>query len=550
MLTELNIVNFALIDHLEVNFSKGMTSITGETGAGKSILLGGLALVLGKRADLSTLKDKSKKCYVDATFSIAAYDLKPFFDSVDLDYESITNIRREIVPSGKSRAFINDTPVTLDILQQLGEQLIDVHSQHQTLSLTQESYQLEVLDALAENGALLHNYQQERDKYIALNKKMTTLQAQKSSLEEERDYNRFLLEELQKAPLEKGVLEQLEEEIQQLSHVEEIEMQLSKSLQIIEEEQLGIQVQLTEVRNALQKITAVSDLYQSLATRLESLLIELNDLSAELNHSLEQLEANPMRLKQVNGQYQLLNDLMKKHHVQTIEELIEKRAVLEEKDIQTANLDDTVANLLAQQNTSEAKLSKLSTQLSENRAQVIPGFINQMTRILALLGMSNARFKLSLHPVKNYLSHGKEQLELAFSANKGSDFGSLKKVASGGELSRIMLAVKAILSQYKTLPSIIFDEIDTGVSGEVAYKIAEIMYHMGQYMQVITITHLPQVAAKGAHHFKVFKETKDGSTFTQLKKLASQDRISEVAQMLSGEALTEAALQHAKELLN
>jgi DNA repair protein RecN (Recombination protein N) len=550
VLTELNIVNFALIDYLEVNFSKGMTSITGETGAGKSILLGGLALVLGKRADLSTLKDKSKKCYVDATFSIAAYDLKPFFDSVDLDYESITNIRREIVPSGKSRAFINDTPVTLDILQQLGEQLIDVHSQHQTLSLTQESYQLEVLDALAENGALLHNYQQERYKYIALSKKMTTLQAQKSSLEEERDYNRFLLEELQKAPLEKGVLEQLEEEIQQLSHVEEIEMQLSKSLQIIEEEQLGIQVQLTEVRNALQKITAVSDLYQSLATRLESLLIELNDLSAELNHSLEQLEANPMRLKQVNGQYQLLNDLMKKHHVQTIEELIEKRAVLEEKDIQTANLDDTVANLLAQQNTSEAKLSKLSTQLSENRAQVIPGFINQMTRILALLGMSNTRFKLSLHPVKNYLSHGKEQLELAFSANKGSDFGSLKKVASGGELSRIMLAVKAILSQYKTLPSIIFDEIDTGVSGEVAYKIAEIMYHMGQYMQVITITHLPQVAAKGAHHFKVFKETKDGSTFTQLKKLASEDRISEVAQMLSGNALTEAALQHAKELLN
>ena len=550
MLTELTIANFALIDHLEVNFSKGMTSITGETGAGKSILLGGLALVLGKRADLSTLKDKSKKCYVDATFSIAAYDLKPFFDSVDLDYESITNIRREIVPSGKSRAFINDTPVTLDILQQLGEQLIDVHSQHQTLSLTQESYQLEVLDALAENGALLQTYQQERDKYIALSKKITTLQAQKSSLEEERDYNRFLLEELQKAPLEKGVLEQLEEEIQQLSHVEEIEMQLSKSIQIIEEEQLGIQVQLTEVRNALQKVAAVSDRYQSLATRLESLLIELNDLSAELNHSLEQLEANPMRLEEINGQYQLLNDLMKKHHVQTIEELIEKRAVLEEKDIQTASLDDTVANLLAQQNTSEAQLSKLSTQLSENRAQVIPSFIDQMTQILALLGMPNARFKLSLHPVENYLSHGKEQLELAFSANKGSDFGSLKKVASGGELSRIMLAVKAILSQYKTLPSIIFDEIDTGVSGEVAHKIAEIMYHMGQYMQVITITHLPQVAAKGAHHFKVFKETKDGSTFTQLKKLASQDRISEVAQMLSGEALTEAALQHAKELLN
>lgn len=550
MLTELTIANFALIDHLEVNFSNGMTSITGETGAGKSILLGGLALVLGKRADLSTLKDKSKKCYVDATFSIAAYDLKPFFDSVDLDYESITNIRREIVPSGKSRAFINDTPVTLDILQQLGEQLIDVHSQHQTLSLTQESYQLEVLDALAENGTLLQTYQQERDRYIAINKKITTLQAQKSSLEEERDYNRFLLEELQKAPLEKGILDQLEEEIQELSHVEEIELQLSKSVQIIDEEQLGIQVQLTEVRNALQKVATLSDRYQLLATRLESLLIELNDLSAEVNQSLEQLEANPMRLEEINGQYQLLNDLMKKHHVQTIEELIYKKTVLEEKDMQTASLDDTVANLITQQSASEAQLSKLSMQLSENRVQVIPTFIDQMIKILSLLGMPNARFKLSLHPLENYLSHGKEKLELAFSANKGSDFGSLKKVASGGELSRIMLAVKAILSQYKILPSIIFDEIDTGVSGEVAHKIGEIMYHMGQQMQVITITHLPQVAAKGAHHFKVFKEIKDGSTFTQLKKLASKDRILEVAQMLSGEALTEAALQHAKELLN
>ena len=550
MLTELTIANFALIDHLEVNFSNGMTSITGETGAGKSILLGGLALVLGKRADLSTLKDKSKKCYVDATFSIAAYELKPFFDSVDLDYESITNIRREIVPSGKSRAFINDTPVTLDVLQQLGEQLIDVHSQHQTLSLTQESYQLEVLDALAENGTLLQTYQQERESYIAVSKKITSLQNQKTSLEEERDYNRFLLEELQKAPLEKGILEQLEEEIQQLSHVEEIEIQLSKSVQIIEEEQLGIQVQLTEVRNALQKVASLSERYQPLAARLESLLIELNDLAAELNQSLEQLEANPMRLEEINGQYQLLNDLMKKHHVQTIEELIEKRTILEEKDIQTANLDDTVTELLKQQNASEAELSQLSAKLSENRAGVIPTFVDQMTRILALLGMPNARFKLSLHSLDQYLSHGKEQLELAFSANKGSDFGSLKKVASGGELSRIMLAVKAILSQYKTLPSIIFDEIDTGVSGEVAHKIAEIMHHMGQYMQVITITHLPQVAAKGAHHFKVFKETKDGSTFTQLKKLTPQDRISEVAQMLSGEALTETALQHAKELLN
>ena len=550
MLTELTIANFALIDHLEVNFSKGMTSITGETGAGKSILLGGLALVLGKRADLSTLKDKSKKCYVDATFSISAYKLKSFFDSVDLDYEPITTIRREIVPSGKSRAFINDTPVTLTVLNQLGEQLIDVHSQHQTLSLTQEFYQLEVLDALAANQNLLKAYQQERKVYAEVTKEIALLQAKKSTLEEEQDYNRFLLEELQKAPLEEGILAQLEEEIQQLSHVEEIEIQLSKSLQIIEEEQLGVQLQLTEVRNALQKVAVLSDRYQSVAERLESLLIELNDVSAELSQSLEQLEANPVRLDEINGQFQFLNDLMKKHHVQTIGELIEKRTVLEEKDIQTATLDETVAKLISAQSASEKQLNDLSLSLSENRTKVIPKFVDQMTRILALLGMSNARFKLTLHPMDDFLPHGKEQLELAFSANKGSDFGALKKVASGGELSRIMLAVKAILSQYKTLPSIIFDEIDTGVSGEVAHKIGEIMHHMGQYMQVITITHLPQVAAKGAHHFKVFKEAKDSSTFTQLKKLTPQDRIEEVAQMLSGEALTEAALQHAKELLN
>ena len=550
MLTELTIANFALIDHLEVNFSKGMTSITGETGAGKSILLGGLALVLGKRADLSTLKDKSKKCYVDATFSINAYNLKSFFDSVDIDYEPITTIRREIVPSGKSRAFINDTPVTLAVLNQLGEQLIDVHSQHQTLSLTQESYQLEVLDALAANQDLLKSYQEERKVYASVTKEIASLQAKKSTLEEEQDYNRFLLEELQKAPLEEGILAQLEEEIKQLSHVEEIELQLSKSLQIIEEEQLGVQLQLTEVRNALQKVAVLSERYQSLAERLESLLIELNDVSSELSQSLEQLEANPVRLDEINGQFQFLNDLMKKHHVQTMSELIEKRTVLEEKNIQTATLDETLARLISVQSASEKQLNDLSLSLSENRTKVIPKFVDQMTRILALLGMPNARFRLTLHPMEDFLSHGKEQLELAFSANKGSDFGALKKVASGGELSRIMLAVKAILSQYKTLPSIIFDEIDTGVSGEVAHKIAEIMHHMGQYMQVITITHLPQVAAKGAHHFKVFKETKDSSTFTQLKKLTPQDRIAEVAQMLSGEALTEAALQHAKELLN
>ena len=550
MLTELTISNFALIDHLEVNFSKGMTSITGETGAGKSILLGGLALVLGKRADLSTLKDKSKKCFVDATFSISAYHLQEFFDGVDLDYEPITSIRREIVPSGKSRAFINDTPVTRDILQQLGEKLIDIHSQHQTLSLTQEDYQLEVLDALADNEQNLSTYQSLRTAYLNLNHEITQLEAQKDNLEQEQDYNSFLLEELLKAPLTEGIIEQLEDEIQQLSHVEEIELQLSKAIQILDEEQMGIQVQLNEVKTSLNKISSLGEQYQQHNERMESLRIELNDLSSELNRSLEQLEANPSRLEEVNAQYQLLNDLFKKHQVLTIEELQIKRDELDGKVLKTANLEDTLNKLKSQLGKTEQQLAESSQLLSQKRQEVIPDFVDKMAKILTLVGMPNARFQLELLPSDTYLIHGKEQLSFAFSANKGSDFGSLKKVASGGELSRIMLAVKAILSQYKTLPAIIFDEIDTGVSGEVAHKMGEIMQHMGNYMQVMTITHLPQVAAKGAHHFKVFKETHSGSTFTQLRKLSSDQRIEEIAQMLSGEVLTESAMQHAKELLN
>ena len=550
MLTELTISNFALIDHLEVNFSKGMTSITGETGAGKSILLGGLALVLGKRADLSTLKDKSKKCFVDATFSISAYHLQEFFDGVDLDYEPITSIRREIVPSGKSRAFINDTPVTRDILQQLGEKLIDIHSQHQTLSLTQEDYQLEVLDALADNEQNLSTYQSLRTAYLNLNHEITQLEAQKDNLEQEQDYNSFLLEELLKAPLTEGIIEQLEDEIQQLSHVEEIELQLSKAIQILDEEQMGIQVQLNEVKTSLNKISSLGEQYQQHNERMESLRIELNDLSSELNRSLEQLEANPSRLEEVNAQYQLLNDLFKKHQVLTIEELQIKRDELDGKLLKTANLEDTLNKLKSQLGKTEQQLAESSQLLSQKRQEVIPDFVDKMAKILTLVGMPNARFQLELLPSDTYLIHGKEQLSFAFSANKGSDFGSLKKVASGGELSRIMLAVKAILSQYKTLPAIIFDEIDTGVSGEVAHKMGEIMQHMGNYMQVMTITHLPQVAAKGAHHFKVFKETHSGSTFTQLRKLSSDQRIEEIAQMLSGEVLTESAMQHAKELLN
>lgn len=550
MLTELTISNFALIDHLEVNFSKGMSSITGETGAGKSILLGGLALVLGKRADLSTLKDKSKKCFIDATFSIGAYDLAPFFKEADIDYESITTVRREIIPSGKSRAFINDTPVSLATLQQLGDQLIDIHSQHQTLSFTEEDYQLEVLDALAGNGETLNEYSTQLTEFKATVRTLNKLLDQKKSLEEESDYNRFLLEELLSINLKEGMMEELEQEIQALSNIEEIETQFSKSLQIIEEEQMGVQVQLNEVRQSLHRLAGMNTHYQELHDRLESLVIELNDLTTELTQESEQLIANPSRLEEINTQYQNLTHLLNKHQVSTLTELMQKRDLLDEKVIQTEGLDEQVQLLENKKNILASSLDRLAEILSKNRREAIPIFSNQMMQLLGLLGMPNARFQLDLVPADHFLSTGKEKLDFAFSANQGSDFGPLKKVASGGELSRIMLSVKAILSEFKTLPTIIFDEIDTGVSGEVGYKIADIMHHMAKYMQVITITHLPQVAAKGAHHFKVFKEIKGESTFTQLNKLNPEERITEVAQMLSGDALSNTALQHARELLN
>lgn len=550
MLTELTISNFALIDQLEVNFSKGMTSITGETGAGKSILLGGLALVLGKRADLTTLKDKSKKCFVDATFSIGAYTLQDFFRANDLDYASITSIRREIIPSGKSRAFVNDTPVTLDILHQLGVRLIDIHSQHQTRSLIEESHQLDVLDALAGNTEVLGSYQQLLAKFRETNKAIEALVAQKNDLESERDYNGFLLSELQNAPLNEGILETLEEEVQKLSHVEELELHLSESLQRIEEEQMGVSTQLTHIRNALQKVASIGPQYAQLFDRFESLLIELNDASLDLSNSLDAVEANPTRLEEINTQWQVLTDLLKKHNAQTITQLIEKRDELDQKVLQTDTLDERLRSLNEQSNRMESELMQLSTRLTDNRKQAIPSFVDQLVKLLSLLGMPNARFQLELIPSETFLLQGREKLQFSFSANRGTNFGPLKKVASGGELSRIMLSIKAILSQFKTLPTIIFDEIDTGISGEVAYKIAEIMHHMGNYMQVMTITHLPQVAAKGAHHFKVYKETKNDSTFTQLRKLSSEQRVEEVAQMLSGDVLSDTAMQHAKELLN
>ena len=550
MLTGLIIKNYALIDHLEVNFSSGMTSITGETGAGKSILLGGLGLVLGNRADLSTLKDLNQKCFVEATFSIQDYKLKDLFEELDLDYDSITLIRREILPTGKSRAFVNDTPVNLNTLQRLGQELIDVHSQHQTLSLTQTEYQLEVLDSLASNKELLIEYQNKLLVFKSLDDKLNKLTALQNSQKQDLEYSAFLLEELIEANLVSGMLIPLEEEEQELIHAEEIGLSLLKASQIISEEQMGVEEQLNEIRSALQKVSLLSEKYAPLFNRVESLKIELLDLNQEIQLQAEQIEANPQRLEVVKISLQKIYDLQAKHKCQSVEELIAICESLDEKVQSTATIGEDLIKLAKEREVLNDELLELAQNISHKRKNTIPSLKEELESLLGVLGMPNARFNIDLLPSQRMLLNGKDELVFEFSANKGSNFGSLKKVASGGELSRIMLSIKAILSRFKTLPTIIFDEIDTGVSGEVSYKIGEVMHRMSRYMQVITISHLPQVAAKGAHHFKVYKETIDQSTYTQLKKLNPEDRIQEIAQMLGGEEISETAVQHAKELLN
>ena len=550
MLTGLVIKNFALIDHLEVNFSEGMTSITGETGAGKSIILGGLGLVLGNRADLSTLKNVDEKCFVEATFSIQDYNLKNLFEELDLDYDAITLIRREILPSGKSRAFVNDSPVNLNILQRLGQELIDVHSQHQTLSLTQSDYQLEVLDALANNKINLDQYQNHLTQYKKVEERLLELTALQDSQKQDLDYSTFLLNELLEASLVPGMLIPLEEEEQELIYAEEIGLSLLKASQIINEEQMGVEVQLNEVRSALSKVSSLSEKHLPLFNRIESLKIELLDLNQEIQLQAEQIEANPSRLAAVKEALQKIYDLQAKHHCQGIEELIAIRESLDQKVQSTATLGEDLIGLTEERDQLRIQVQQVAEILSEKRRKTIPSLKEELESLLGILGMPNARFNIDLLPSDRFLLHGKDQLVFEFLANKGSQFGTLKKVASGGELSRIMVSIKAILSRFKTLPTIIFDEIDTGVSGEVSYKIGGVMHRMSQYMQVITISHLPQVAAKGAHHFKVYKETINQSTYTHLKKLIPEDRILEIAQMLGGEEISETAIQHAKELLN
>jgi DNA repair protein RecN (Recombination protein N) len=550
MLTQLTIKNYALIDELQVGFNNGLTIITGETGAGKSILLGGLSLILGKRADLTSVKDSSKKCIIEGVFDIAKYNLKSLFKTRDLDYESLTIIRREILPSGKSRAFINDTPVRLDDLQVLGEHLLDIHSQHQTLQLTNDDFQFQIIDALADNEKDLSRYISELKNFKMLSSEIEKLQNQKAESLKELDYNLFLLNELEDAKLIVGELETLEAEYETLNNVEEIKNQLGQSNQLLSNEDAGITSNIREVKQHLSKLVNYGAPYQSIYERIDSSLIELEDIFSEIENLEEQLEADPNRLEVVNTKLQTLHNLMQKHIVSSEIELISIQDELSSKVTITENLDAHILEKEKEKELLKSQLLKVSKTIHNNRSKIIPKLIQQLESILATLGMPNAKFNIELNASDLFLSNGRDELQFLFSANKGGQFNDLKKSASGGELSRIMLAIKHILSNYTQLPTIMFDEIDTGVSGEISNKMANIMQDMSKAMQVFTITHLPQIAAKGDHHFKVFKEDVNDVTQTQLKKLTPEERIVEIAQMLGGANVSNSALEHAKQLLN
>ena len=550
MLTSLSIHNYALINQLSIDFSSGLSIITGETGAGKSILLGALGLVLGNRADLSSLKDTSKKCIVEAKVAISNYNLKDFFEEVDLDYEDITILRREILPSGKSRAFVNDTPVNLSILNQLRSQLIDVHSQHQTMELSDVNFQFSVLDALAKNTSKVASYKRGVQQLNVLKKELENLETTQREVNLQHDYNLHLFTELEDANLQAAEQEELESKLEKLNNIEDIKLNLSEALDISVNEQSGIQNLLQTLENRLSKIAPFSKESQEISERITSVKIEVDDIIGELETANENVEFNPNEAEEINYRLQLLYNLQKKHYVNSNEELLTILETLSEKVSLVENADATINQKKKEIESVSEKLDKVALKISASRKKVIKNLKSELEELLSELGMENARFSINIKPTKTYFSNGKDELEFLFSANKGGNFGELKKVASGGELSRIMLAVKKVLSENIQLPTIIFDEIDTGVSGEVSNKIAAIMQQMSKHMQVISITHLPQVAAKGNNHYKVYKKEVNRITTTNLKLLTIEERIVEIAEMLSGKEISETALTHAKELLN
>lgn len=550
MIVSLAIKNYALIEDIQVRLESGLTTITGETGAGKSIVLGALSLLLGKRADLSSVKNPKEKCIIEAVFLLDKMNLKSLFLANDLDYDNHTIIRRELLPQGKSRAFVNDTPVTLAQLQAIAPHLIDIHSQHETLSLFSEKFQLEVIDTLADNKELLKNYKIDYRELSSLKSNLLSLKIAHEAAIKELDYQNFLYQELVEANLDGTDLVSLEEEYKALRNFEQIQEGFGEVLQKLDAEEIGVVTSLKQARRILGEFKDFSGDFKSIWDRIDSVVIELEDLQNSMTYALEEQETDPETLEKLDTRLQQIYQLQQKHSSATIEELIALREDLEAKVANSTNLEEEIISVSDKIKKVEATLHLQAKELHKKRAKIIPTLKEQLETRLQNLGMPNAQFKFQLEEVEKFNSTGLDKLELLFTANKGLEFGPIQRVASGGELSRIMLSIKAVLAKYKELPTLVFDEIDTGVSGEIATKIAVVMDEMSKSMQLLCITHLPQIAAKGSQHLKIYKEDLEKSTVTKLKALDTEERIYEIAGMIGGENRTESALSHARELLN
>ncbi|TVZ53270.1 DNA repair protein RecN [Dokdonia sp. Hel_I_53] len=551
MLQSLSIKNYALIEKVQLDFKEGFTVITGETGAGKSILLGALGLITGKRADSSSAGVASEKCIVEGVFAVKDYNLEYFFKRNDLDYEVQTIIRRELLPSGKSRAFINDTPVTLSQLASLGALLVDIHSQHKTLEVVENEFQFNILDTYSENIDLLDEYRTYFKAFKKAQSDLKVLKEKQAKAQQEFDYKSFLYAELDEAQLTEGEYKLLEDELDTLSNADKIMQQLVEAIQKIGLEEAGAIDQLTQSRAALSKLTNYGSQYKELYNRVHSVLIELEDVSSTLSDLSETVDADPLTLERHNNRLQLLHSLMKKHQVDSLEQLIEIKDSLDIFLQEVEGADGTAHTLEQKIEKEKSSALAIAAQLNKKRKNSIPNLIAHVEQILGALGMPNAQLKIELTEKEVLDLSGDVDLEFLFSANKGSELKPLGKAASGGELSRVMLALKSVLSNHKQLPTLIFDEIDTGVSGDIAVKMGNILKQMGQTMQLISITHLPQIAGQGNAHFKVFKKDVSDKTQTFIEPLDKEERIKEIAGMLGGgNTESSAAIEHAKNLLN
>jgi len=549
MLCNLVVENYALISKLEIDFRQGLTIITGETGAGKSILLGALSLILGKRADTAVLLDKNRKCLVEGTFNIARYGLESFFNESEIDYDENTLIRREISTAGKSRAFVNDTPVNLETLTELGRKLIDVHSQYQNLNLSDSIFQMKVIDGFAQNYQRLAAYSSSYATYREIKRQYNHLLDDSGRMKSDLDFYQFQFNQLEAAKLREGEQEELENELGKLTHAEEIKTALASGTLLLQGEHEAILPLLKECLTVLTRIHKYLPDGESLSRRIESAYIDLKDMSHEIDQLNEQFDLDPDRLTAVNDRLNMLYTLEKKHNASSVSLLIQLRENLRISIDEINSIDLNLGAMERQLETERNKLKSLADDLTLQRQKVIAAIEQKITDMLREVGIPNAVFKVLMQGLDDFTDKGLDKLQFLFSANKNMDPQDISRVASGGELSRLMLCIKSLMSDSSGLPTLIFDEIDTGVSGDIAERVGNIISRMAQRMQIINITHLPQVASKGDSHYLVFKSEEGTISETRMKLLSPEERQMEIAKMLSGEEITHAALENARELL-